>query len=544
MPLKKYTSLPVSLLKIYIILRIAILCLLLSSCSKDDFSPDLDESPWTPEIAFPLAYTELGIEDLAQVNDSNTTIVINDEQYCTLIYNEKVFDLKAWQLVEIPDQVQQNQFSLNNSEILTLTSNGQIQINSSRDLFFPAGQGVEVDSVILKNAELTLDCKTDFPADAQIRLIIPGLKKNGIVFNEIIQLNNSGNGNIQSNVTYSLNDYFVDLTKSGSVHNTLEINYEVTITGNGSGVTSSNSIECNAIFQDLDFKLLYGYVGQQNIGNIADSLEISIFKNAGNTGSFTIADPSIRFDISNSMGILFNASISQLTALHTNQVNFVVATGIPDPLPVNSPTLSQLGETLYTGFTLDNNNSNVYSLISQQPEYLVMQSQITTNPGGRSINFLTDSSSLGLQVHVELPLYGTADNFKIIDTVPFNYNDLESVETLTLRINVENWFPLEAGIQLIFIDSDNNILDTLFANGETIIPSGIITGNNEKVTIAGKKIIDQIFSATRIQKILNAKNIIVKATASTFEQGSKNVKIYNDYKLKVKLGVIAKMKLF
>ncbi len=172
-----------------------------------------------------------------------------------------------------------------------------------------------------------------------------------------------------------------------------------------------------------------------------------------------------------------------------------------------------------------------------------MQSQIATNPAGRSINFLTDSSSLGLQVHVELPLYGTADNFKIIDTVPFNYNDLESVETLTLRINVENWFPLEAGIQLIFIDSANNSLDTLFANGETIIPSGIITGSNEKVTIAGKKIIDQLFSAARIQKILSAKNIIVNATASTYEQGTKNVKIYNDYKLKVKLGVIAKMKI-
>lgn len=544
MPLKKYSTLPISLLKLYVIIRIAILCMLLSSCSKDDFNPDLDASPdWSPEIAMPLAYTEIGIEDLAHANDSNTIVVINNEQYCTLIYHDRVFDLHASQLVQIPDQVLQRQFSLNNSEILTLSNNGQIQVTNRSDLFFPAGQDVEADSMILKNSELTIDCISDFPANSTIEIDIPGLRKNGVGFKETITLTTNGNGSVQEVSTFPLNNYFVDFTKSGTVHNTLEIIYNVTISGNGSGVSPSNSIQCNAVFQDMDFKTMYGYLGQQNIGNIADSIEISIFKNAGSTGSFTVAEPSITIDISNSIGIPIDARISQLTAFHSNQTNFVVATGIPDPLPVNSPSISQVGETFYSGFTMHNNNSNVNSLISQQPGFLLMQSQIAINPAGRSINFLTDSSMLAMDVRVELPLFGTANDFKIIDTVPFNYNDLEQVETLTLRINVENWFPMEAGIQLVFTDDENNNLDTLFLPGEIIIPSGILSGNDERVSAAGKKIIDQPFSSARIQKILKAKNIIVNAAASTVQNGTKNVKIFNDYKLKVKLGIVAKMKI-
>ena len=148
-----------------------------------------------------------------------------------------------------------------------------------------------------------------------------------------------------------------------------------------------------------------------------------------------------------------------------------------------------------------------------------------------------------MDIHVELPFYGTADNFRIKDTVPFSYSDLDHVEEFTLRMDLENGFPLETSLQLIFVDESMNALDTLFIPGEVVIPSGIVDAGTGRVLIPGKKIHDHVFQRSRIEKILSAKDIIVVAAASTFNNGNSNVKIYNDYQLKIKIGAIAKMKI-
>ncbi len=525
------------------LLLIAVMVVVITSCSKDDFNPDLEASDvWQPNIAFPLAYSEIGIDDFAQANDSTTIIITDNDQFCTLVYRNEVFDLRADQLIQLPDQSVSTAFSLNNSEILTLNNSGQVHISQSRDLQFQVSQGIEIDSVLLKNSSLVIDYSSDFPMNSELTITIPGLIKNNIAFSQIIPLVYSGTA-ISGQLSIPLHMYHMDLTKNGTTHNTLQVFYDITIQGNGSSASPGNSIQCNAGFHSLEFQNLFGFTGQQYIANIPDSVELSIFNNALGTGSFTVAEPLIRFDISNSLGIPFNARISQLTAINTNQSNFVVATGLPDPLPVVSPTIAQAGQTLYSSFTLNNSNSNITSLIDEQPGFILVQSQIATNPAGHSINFMTDSSRLAMNIHVELPLYGTASDFKIRDTLPFNYNDLENVEQLTLRLNIENWFPLEADIQLIFTDENYNGLDTLFVPGEVLIPSGIIPANSERVLMPGKKIQDHTFDKSRILRLLNAKNILIEAGASSYQNGSTNVKIYNDYKLKIKIGAIAKTRI-
>jgi hypothetical protein len=54
---------------------------------------------------------------------------------------------------------------------------------------------------------------------------------------------------------------------------------------------------------------------------------------------------------------------------------------------------------------------------------------------------------------------------------------------------------------------------------------------------------DNSLDRSRILKIMNAKYMIIKANAATYQNGSVNVKIYGDYKFEVNLGVIAKVNL-
>ncbi len=514
------------------------------SCNKDDFNPALvTTTNWNPEIAFPLVYTELGISDLVNVNDSNTTIIVDPDQFCTLIYNGRAFELSASQLVGIPDQAFQRQYSLNNFQILTLGTNGQIQVSKNYTADFNFDQGIEIDTMLFKSGVLELSFNSDFPLDGSIQIQIPELTKNGVPYNTTIPLGYSGN--VPVNVTYNTNlaGYKADYTDGGTGHNRLAINYVITLTGNSSNVSTTNSITCRANFAATNFSMVYGYVGQQSLSNIQDSVEISIFNNTIGSGTFSIANPKVRFDISNSLGIPFAARLNQLKALNGNLTNFVVAAGIPDPLPVLSPDINQVGQVRQSTFTLDNTNSNVVALIDQQPKYIISQSQINTNPVGRNINFLTDTSKIAMDIHVELPFYGTANNFRIKDTVPFSYNDLDNVEELTLRFDLENGFPIESSIQLIFVDDSLNALDTLFVPGEVIIPSGLVDLNTGRVSIPGKKVQDLVFTRSRIEKILNATQLYVVASATSFNNGNTNIKIYNDYHLKIKIGAIAKMKI-
>ncbi len=519
--------------------------LLFTACSKEDFQPDLEASQgWEPEIAVPLAYSEIGIQDLAHVNDSTTNLVVDNNQFCTLIYEGTIFDIAASQLFQLPDQSLQNQFSLNNPEILTLTSTGQVQVTSTEDIAFSLSQGATLDSMLLKNGQVVVELNSDFPADADILITIPSMIKNGVSFSSLVSLDYNGTIPIIENRSISLSGYHIDLTKNGTTSSTLTVIYTMTIKNPSGAISNSNTIQHTIGFQALQYNSIYGYLGQQIIGNLQDSIELSIYQNAIGVGSFSIMDPLFQFDIGNSAGIPLLIRITQLKALQSNLTGFTMVSGIPDPIPVQTPSISQEGQMLHSNFILSKSNSNISSIISDQPHYMIAASQVSTNPSGVTTNFLSDSSRITMNAKVELPLYGTASDFRIRDTVPFNYSDLEKVEQLTLKVNVENWFPIDAGIKLVFTDSNFQALDTVFMQQEPVIPSGIITGAEERVTIAGRETLEEIFDAERISKILNATNIIVDASASTINQGTQNVKIFSDYRLKLKFGAIVKLKIF
>jgi len=68
------------------------------------------------------------------------------------------------------------------------------------------------------------------------------------------------------------------------------------------------------------------------------------------------------------------------------------------------------------------------------------------------------------------------------------------------------------------------------------LKSGIINSSG-KVIAATPNTQDAIFTKAQLSNIKNAKFMIIRAVASTTNNGATNVKIYSDYKLDVKIGV-------
>ena len=146
-------------------------------------------------------------------------------------------------------------------------------------------------------------------------------------------------------------------------------------------------------------------------------------------------------------------------------------------------------------------------------------------------------------MEVKLPLYGTAKDFLLRDTVNFSYSNLSNVESLMIRTTLENGFPIDTKFQVYFTDENFNVLDSLVNGDQLLMPSAIVNPVTGKVISSTTKSTDHTLDRARILKIMNAKKLILKAGASSANNSTTNVKIYSNYKFNVNIGAIAKVTL-
>jgi hypothetical protein len=537
---------------LYIIIRTRIFpffCLLLAlslhGCVKDDLDFDkLKHTNYSPDLALPLAYSSLSIEDLMKTESDSGILIIDENKFCTLVYSGQALQMQATDLISVPDQDFNQGIPLNDSIATLINQIGNISFSYSQNVDFSTIQGMQIDSIFLKNGNMKTNFRSGIPADITVTLTIPSLTLNGHSFSQSFQLNYTNSLPVTAIITTPLSGYKIDLTNGGITHNRLKVDYTVSIATTGTAIQGSDNINIDLNFNNINYSKLFGYFGQQALMSPKDTINISLFNALNGCGTFKIAEPEIRFDFVNSFGFPVKARVIQMTGMNGNLTNLVIASGIPDPLPINSPNINQIGQTLTGSFTMNNTNSNVLAMIANQPKYIISQTDNQINPNGNTgENFVVDSSKLTVNMEVKLPLYGTASNFVLNDTVNFSINNLQNIESLIIRTTLENGFPFDTKFQVYFTDENYNKLDSLVYGDRLLMPSAAINPVTGKVTSSTIKSTDHPIDHGRILKIMTAKKLILQAGLSSTNNGNTNVKIYTDYKFKVNLGAIAKVNL-
>jgi hypothetical protein len=162
----------------------------------------------------------------------------------------------------------------------------------------------------------------------------------------------------------------------------------------------------------------------------------------------------------------------------------------------------------------------------------------TTNPAGPALNFIEKSSKLVVKAELELPLEGNAYDFSLRDTLPFKFNtDVNIIESILFRINSTNGFPINFETNLILLDSNDVVLFDLYNTNHEVLAAAPVDGSG-RVTSRANKITDINLSKSQIALLKNATKIIITGTAATTQPATTtNVKIFDDYKLSLKLGV-------
>jgi len=301
--------------------------------------------------------------------------------------------------------------------------------------------------------------------------------------------------------------------------------------------------------------ILNNYTNSDTLNLPVDSigLNLEIYNNLIN-GTFSFENPKLDVIVTNSIGIPIGINLMILEAWSPiNGTTFIKLNNLTAPIPLSpSPGYPLVpGNSEVTIYSYDKNNSNLNAILANTPKYIRYSAQGITNVPPTTPNFITDSSQFSVEMKLELPLHGSVNFLTLGDTIPFKIgvnntsgDDLIVAEAVFV-INTYNDFPVDVNLQLLFLDSNQIILDSLYDTGtERILSSALIGPAPELRTYKRTHTVTEIqVTKNRLDRIAQATEVIIKGQLSTTNSGIPLVKIYSDYELEIKLAVRAKIKL-
>ena len=520
----------------------------LAGCIKsEDFDFNkIQKMEWNPTIAVPLVSSNLTIMDMIRQMNDSSSFVIDDKGFVTLVYKDRLFSVSPASAFTIPTDSFALSHTFTQAEIATITDFGSLTIPYEQNIKLTPADSIRIDSLIYGTGDLTLTMSGTVTNNGSIAFSIPEAKKNGIPFSTTFT------PLVNGSKTIDLSGYKFDLTKVPNKPSTFRLSATLTITNTAADpVVKDDWISFKIAQHTKSIQVLSGYLGQVLLKTDSKSTDINLFNNTMTVGDFILVNPYFIFTFHNSIGLPVNLRFTEIKGKSKDDllpsVNLIGNPGIPDPIDILSPSYADADPVKVTTVRIDNVGtdgaiSRLLNLL--KPGNFIYSFKSTANPyGEQTENFLRDSGKLDLDVEFGLPFYGLVKDFVVQDTAAFKFDSIDEVESVIFRTIIDNEFPIEAGMQIYFTDENYTRLDSLVNSGDqVIIPPADVDLNTGELIKAEQKMNFFSYSRNRIENILSAKKILIKAKLNTSGLATQNIKIYNYYKLKVKLAAEIEIK--
>ena len=518
------------------IIFITLTAAMLNSCiKKEDFDFNkLAGFEYSPNVALPLIHSRLTLRDILNDFDTNHLFQETGTHFLYLVYNQTVYSQRADQIIFLPDQNINTNFNFSPGTIIDSSS-----FSNNINYTFSSPNNERYDSIKLKSGNFNFAINSNLNHNARIYITIPNATKNGVSFSKSIYYNFSGFFPVIIDDTFSLAGYKIKFAAG----NQLAINYKITAYADAYSDNSPYNISLGESMTSMQYSYMFGYLGQLNFNLNQDSVFIDIFKN-NIGGTMFFMDPKIIVNANNAMGIPLALTFNQMQAQSFVNAPFTVnLTGMPSPWQVVAPTFAQIGQSIVSSFQLDKSNSNVKNAINMSPKFVSFKINALANPTGNTAipNFVLDTSRFSVDLQVNLPLYGSAMNFKLQDTIKFSLGtDVNKLEWVLFKINTDNGFPVDAIQQIYFADSSGYKIDSLLPPLQQTIASGVVGSPPDyKVISSTHKHIETKIYNDRLSKLGNVKKLLIFSHLATTNSGLDTVKFYSDYGIDVKIGIQA-----
>jgi len=534
---------------------------LFSSCIKEEITLDntLQIEGLDPSFAIPLGSISLNLGNIEQSQDINNFIYSEDDGIYALAFEKDLFNYSYGEILEIPSQNFSESF---NADGVTASALNLLATGSSMDfpftetITFGYSNGEEIDVVNISTGFLNLNLESSFKQDLTLEINFPTILDNGSQLAITRNLTYSGSTPIVISENIPLDGYAIHFNDDG-VTIPLEIN--ITITKTNEVVSIGDALDYNFNLQVDQIESVFGYFGQYTNVAASGSQTLNLFPTLSE-GTLSFGDPRINLIITNSTGIDVDLDFTSVELQNPQGNSLLSGNDL-----TNFPTIARAinpGEENTTYHTINNTgiSPNLNQVLDLSSTGINYEASVTTNPLGIDNNFLLDSSKISCHAQVVLPLFLGASNFTFVDTMDVdlasllnvdstetNTIDVEDIEKMTLRILIDNGFPLDIGVKVYFANEINQILDSLWiqndyqyvftsANVNFSVPQS--DPEYGKVTSATSNFTDFSLSSEKLNDLVDAgsKKLIIKTIGNTTEASNgEMVKFYPEYDLKVKV---------
>ncbi|WKN32512.1 hypothetical protein PZB74_04020 [Porifericola rhodea] len=516
--------------------------LLAASCMPEDDFQDIEVLAPSPSLSLPILNTNLKVSDLIRTDDGGLLEENSDNSY-SLFYRQNIQSQPVGAYFPpIPDQQYDESFSLGisapafNWSPEPVTVDGKIPMNTG-DL---ALYGIEC-----KSGALQISMSSDYDHNISIILTLLDLvdaNQEPMVFEFDLVW-----GNRYSVQSKELAGYMLNIDNE-------EIRYtmEIGISGSGNAINSYEQIYMGLNMSDIDFSFLKGNFSNITIPVKADTLEIPFLANAIN-GEVAL-NPNFKVDFVNSFGVPVSPDLSNIYVERNSGNVRLQDEGDSEFFSGNFefPYLQDRNDLPAVKSQLvDENNSNLEDAFAELPRGIAYWFGFTMNSGEQDTSFVTDESMIGVDLEVELPLEGRFDVL-LEDTIDVDLDFEQEVEELKVLIKTENEFPIDAGLQVFFLDAEGNRLyDTsgepikLFADEAKFLEAAQITNSSTGETKATS--IDMPISATISQEkyelIKQAGSILIQAGLKSKSEEEDRIRLYSFYNIRFSMAMQVKSSL-
>lgn len=508
------------------------------SCKKDywnDYSRNSRNKLW----AFQIAEGFLNFEDIASLRHDSLQSLLNNT--ITFVSDTNFQTGFAPAYIQVPDANKSLTFNLSPADTTTLGGTGTLVKTFSDTLSFPFPSTDSIKIIKVKTGNINITASHGFPHHGKVRVVFPEIKLGSTPLSAGLTLTYSGTTPVTTVLDLPLDGYTISPGNgSGLPFNFIRFQVTDTLTDSGSphSVTLPGAI--TVTITGITFNEISGSFPSMVIPVSQILQDIPLFQ-AAVSGQAEFLQPKIILTGRNYFGMPLKFLFPSVSGLDGTAPVSLISDSLSNGFLLKFPTAK--GQYAQTTLNLLPSNTNLPEFLNVSPRQIDWNISAAAQPVAGNFNyFATDTSYASLKTEVQLPLSGKFSSFTLQDTLPVDFSSFAQHPFDTLRLWLQNGFPIDAGLQIYFLDAGGLLLDSLFHNSLFTVNAAAV-GNNGTVISKSISMHQAPVSISQFDHMLSARSLVLKSVLNTTGQlpsGLKEVRIGIIHQINLKLGVKAR----
>ncbi len=487
-----------------------LLTILICSCKKK-------LTTWNTDWSAPIISDTISLSNL--YNDS--TLVSSNQTSIDLDLSRTILNLGLSDLVGFPDTTINQSFNLNFS--LSNVPAGYTFANTIEEHSFDLND-VQLKKVDVSSGTIKLKVFNSIATKVYFKIILPGITKNGLAFEQIFFVNAGTNAQPGSaEELLDISGYSFDLRGvNGLGYNKLQSQLIITSdpTGPSVAISSNNDFSFLAELSGLKFSYAKGYFGNTLISETAEFL-VPYF-NSIVAGNLDLPSANLDFEIEN--GMKFGIKGKIMSAENTNSsgnTTQLVSSNLGSDFLISPATGSWNSlQTSSQHLIFSATNSNIESYLENFGSSHQLAYQLQLNPWGNvsgGNDEIFSNSRLKIKIKSQIPLIVGADGLTLRDTfnIDLKQNSNKThAKTGLLSLSATNAFPLACEPILYLLNENGSILYTINATSQ-IYSSLLGSLNTQSGLFEKSSLLDFVLTEDIVKNLDNIKKIVLQAKFDT-----------------------------